>query len=1514
MKASAYKNQLTFYLDGEKMTLYNVSPKMRLIDFLHLPEIGKGGTKIACGQGGCGACTVMLTSYDRTLKEINHRAINACLRPLCSIDGTLITTTQGIGNVKTAVDEVQWTIAANNGSQCGYCTPGFVMNMFTRMQKDTKPNVKEVEDLFDGNICRCTGYRPILDGFKKLASDYKPPKHVPEIKIDPNYKPKESPSTTKITIPHGFANYMETPEPIHFSENDFNYFRPVTLNELFDLLETYGPVGPNLQLMSGNTAVGIYPTKANYNETYQNPKCSIDISKIAELQAVSLDDNSLAVGGQMTLSRFLEVLGNQIENLSEVSSKGLVALQEHLHKVANLQVRNEATLAGNIFIGTNKGFLSDLVLVLATLEATVTVITADNRSGITYPILELPKASELDKSAIYFAINIPLTFANDYIKTFKIRRRVEDCHAIVNAGFKVTLDKNEHIMASRFVVNGINASYEDTSDGLKFTPTLLTHVSEILIGKPWSEDTLTEALHAIKNDIEKFEPPKNDLNEYLEINQIPFSYRSNLVFALFYKFFVSVCKQRQIKVSPLIESLNEPLHNDISSGIQFYNSYEEELPVSAPFIKLSAFMQATGEAIYTSSVLPPPNTLEAAFVYSTISKGTFHYCLPTNEKVSLEQLTHFLRDKFSGFNDLIAYPDIQEDYRINNWGGAGLDDPLFVPSEDDDIPEVVLKKGESSNVFFPREIATIGAPLAIVLATTEALANAIAEYVRRHCIKYTEQQGIYIEEALKRHHYFEQSPSTNPGLSHIEEMIRPGSDIKLIEHLEMLAKDGNHAKSGMSHGNHATGYQNHFYMETMTGLIIPGENKDMILYSTTQNLADDQSVVASILGIDAADVKVVVQRLGGGFGGRQSRARFVAGPIAIASSKHNRPVRLKMSRETNFIMCGNRHPFYGHFATQFEPSGKITGMVMNYVSNGGSTYDLSFPVMDLSVLSADNAYNIQHLKVTGNVCQTNEISNTAFRAFGLVQSMNILEECIERTAFECGVSPEEIRERNFYRDGQVKWSSFKITDWTLSVLKNYGFDKVTLNELEVLKDHLYENELEFDEAIESHNISALMGPSNIDKRITLKDFSTTSYDYTPYLTGLKWNNINQIWTDLKASSDFEKRKESIHKFNANNKWKKKGISMIPLKYGISFNGPRGALNQGGAYVLVYAGDGSVLVHHGGVEMGQGIQTKMAQIAAEALGIPITYIKMAETNTNIVNNASATAASTGSDLNGGAVQKACLALRSRLEQMCINLEDNVLYFAESTEIDAEDAFKVKTIVRNWRDHWSEVWPLIIEWAYSSRINLSESARYKAPHHDVVDNTDPIGRPFFYFTYSAAVSEVEVDILTGEFETKRTDILFDIGKSLNPLIDVGQLEGAFVQGLGYLTTEEMIKQGPKEAPIDGIPKEAITSVNTWDYKPPGTKSIPTDFRISIFDDRLTPQERLDPKLAARAVKSSKGIGEPPLVLANSVFFAIKQAILAFYKEVGHDGWVEMTAPATIPKIQAACHVALKDMTLN
>ncbi|NQZ11812.1 MAG: molybdopterin-dependent oxidoreductase, partial [Algicola sp.] len=1342
---------------------------------------------------------------------------------------------QGIGNIKTGVDIVQWQIAANNGSQCGYCTPGFVMNMFTRMQEEVKPTSREVEDLFDGNICRCTGYRPILEGFKQLTDDYQPVMLEPAIEIDPNYCPqKTQPELLKVEVPPCFVDTMKSPQALCFKGEDENsdcYYRPVTIKQVFALLAAHGPVGPNLQLLCGNTAVGIYPKRAVYAQAVQNPRVLVDISMISSLQSVDIGSDKLTVGGQISISLFLQVLTDAIEQLAgQNKTAGLQALNEHLSQVANQQVRSVGSLAGNIFIGTNRGFLSDLVLVLATLNATVSVIT---REGTTdYPILELPTAQNWPTTALYGTITIPYTNQHQTIKTFKIRSRHEDSHAIVNAGFIVTLDECNKVQDSRFIVNGINADYKA---GLTFTPVILKKVSAVLQNRSWDQQTLALALQVVNDEVAKYDPVNLPPGKPWQIGQIPFSYRQALAVNLFYKFYVFVCQKNNIGVPGNISSLNQLMYDVPYDGQQRYNSYPDELPVSAPIVKLAAFMQATGEAIYPSNTVAPPRTVHGAFVYSLVARGKFHYVLPGAEvghRVELDAVIEHLRCRDDEFIDVVTYRDIKAENRVNNWTGIGLDEPLFVPCEGDEIPDSITtaaQSDKSSNFFFPTELTCVGAPIALVIATTSTKADEIADYLRQHCLHFSAKPYMGFAEAIEKKHFFPQRPATNPRLFHVKHMQQPTNDEALIEQLEAQADKATSDKSAnIIAGAHCTGYQNHFYMETMSALVIPGENKAIQVHVTTQNLPGDQMTVADILGISATDVRVVLMREGGGFGGRQTRSPFMSAPAAIAAAKLNRPVRLTLSRETNFVMCGNRHPFYGNYAAKVDSDNIINAMVINYVSDGGNTYDESFPVMDLAVMSADNVYHIKNFKVTGEVAQTNLISSTAFRSFGLVQGLNILEECIERLAFEQGVAPETLREKNFYKDGLVEWSSFEVRDLTLAALHLYGFAKETCKALAPLMGQCYPDEASFDKAIccaadQDPVLAVFIGTGNIDALITLKNFSTNSYQFTPYLTGLAYNNIGRLWRDLKKTSDFDQRKIDVETFNKENKWRKRGISMIPLKYGVSYSGPRGTLNQGGAYVMAYAADASVLVHHGGVEMGQGIQTKMAQIAAQTLGINIEYIKMADTDTSVISDASPTAASTGSDLNGGAVQQACLALRQRLEKMCEDLEEYSLSFAESDKLptDQRDILAIKTIVRNWRPRWAEIWPTIVEYAYASRVNLSESARYKTPHYSVFDDEHPAGQPFFYFTYSAAVSEVEVDILTGDFVTRRSDILFDLGRSLNPLIDVGQIEGAFVQGLGYLTSEELLRQGPDQAPVEGIPSGAITSVNTWDYKPPAGK---------------------------------------------------------------------------------------------
>jgi xanthine dehydrogenase large subunit len=344
------------------------------------------------------------------------------------------------------------------------------------------------------------------------------------------------------------------------------------------------------------------------------------------------------------------------------------------------------------------------------------------------------------------------------------------------------------------------------------------------------------------------------------------------------------------------------------------------------------------------------------------------------------------------------------------------------------------------------------------------------------------------------------------------------------------------------------------------------------------------------------------------------------------------------------------------------------------------------------------------------------------------------------------------------------------------------------------------------------------------------------------------SRIQRIWDELKASSDYENRLAEIERFNAAHEFTKRGIAITPVKFGISFTAT--FFNQAGALVLVYR-DGSVQVNHGGAEMGQGLHTKIRQIAADALGVPAETIRVMPTRTDKVPNTSATAASAGADLNGAAVADACRQIRERLAPIAEEMPG------------AEFA-------------------AIVETAYKRRISLFAQGYYRTPeiHFDAQTAT---GKPFHYYAYAAAVSEVEVDGFTGDSRVLRVDILEDAGDSLSPLIDRGQIEGGFVQGLGWLTIEELV--------WDAQGRLATAGAST--YKLPSWSEMPPVFHVAFLQRAAEPG----------VIMGSKAVGEPPLMLAFSVREAIRAAIAAF----GPGKVVTLDSPATPERVYWAIQEA-------
>jgi xanthine dehydrogenase large subunit len=356
--------------------------------------------------------------------------------------------------------------------------------------------------------------------------------------------------------------------------------------------------------------------------------------------------------------------------------------------------------------------------------------------------------------------------------------------------------------------------------------------------------------------------------------------------------------------------------------------------------------------------------------------------------------------------------------------------------------------------------------------------------------------------------------------------------------------------------------------------------------------------------------------------------------------------------------------------------------------------------------------------------------------------------------------------------------------------------------------------------------------------------------------------IARIWGELKASSDFDSRREQVAAFNVTHPYCRRGIAITPVKFGISFTATH--YNQAGALVLVYR-DGSVQVNHGGTEMGQGLCTKIAQIAVDALGVKPESIRLMPARTDKVPNTSATAASSGTDLNGAAVLDACRTIRATLEPVAAALLEchtSEVHFENGSVDAAGRTERVLTFAE------------VVEAAYRRRLPLFASGFYRTPEIHYDPKTCQ-GRPFYYYAYGAAVSEVEIDAFTGQYHLLRADLLEDVGESLSPLVDRGQIEGGFIQGVGWLTLEELL--------WDAEGRLATNGAST--YKLPSWSEMPPEFHVGFLTRAAEPG----------VVYASKAVGEPPLMLALSVREAIRDAVASF-----GPGIVEIDSPCTPERV--------------
>ena len=735
-----------------------------------------------------------------------------------------------------------------------------------------------------------------------------------------------------------------------------------------------------------------------------------------------------------------------------------------------------------------------------------------------------------------------------------------------------------------------------------------------------------------------------------------------------------------------------------------------------------------GESVYLDDIPLVQGTLYACVFDSPVAHGKLKSVITTQAEAA------------EGVVRVITAKDIVGENQI---GGIIPDEPLLA----------------GDKVHFQ------GMPIAIVLAESEELARRAAKRIT-----------VEIEPL---------EPVLDPRIAAANgDLIVPPKKFKLGDSDSAFIRC-DHVFEGRADLNG----QEHLYIETQGAYALPTENGGLRVHSSTQGPTAVQRAVCRVTGLAMHHVEVDVQRLGGGFGGKEDQANAWAAVCAVGAQLTKRPVKYALHRMEDMRMTGKRHPYSADYKIGLDKDLKIFAYEVTLYQNAGASADLSPPVLERTLFHCTNSYFVPHVTATAYSCRTNLPPNTAFRGFGGPQGMFVIESAIAHAAEKLGVSAAEIQRANLIEDG---------------------------------------DEFPYGQIAESDAITS--------------------------------------WMQGDAKYDYAALQREADDFNASSKYFKKGVAMMPVCFGISFT--KTPMNQARSLVHVYT-DGSVAVSTGAVEMGQGVNTKIAQVAAKVFGLPLEKVRLHTTNTLRIANTSPTAASAAADLNGKATQLACETIRDRLLEIAVPLVEA----GTREDVTLADGFVYRDGERTSLD-----WKTLVMDAHLQRVNLSEHAHYATPGINF-DWETARGHPFAYHVYGTAIVGVRVDCLRGRYEIDYVKCCHDFGSSMNTSVDHGQIEGGIVQGIGWMTIEEVV--------YDAEGKLRSNALST--YKVPDIYSIPKEIEILPLE---TDRENL-------AIFNSKAVGEPPLMYGIGAYFAIRNAIRAFRET--SDGLVPaFDAPFTPEKV--------------
>nr|XP_016926109.2 indole-3-acetaldehyde oxidase-like [Drosophila suzukii] len=1218
-----------------------------LREHLHLTA-----TKFMCLEGGCGSCICVISRHHPITQEVQSRAANSCLTLLNTCDQADIFTDEGLGNRVSGYHPVQKRLAQLNGSQCGYCSPGFVMNMYGLLEQHRgQVSVSQVEDAFGGNLCRCTGYRPILDAMKSFAVDS-------NIDVPPECVDIED--SFELLCPRtGQSCKGSCSRPPLRDQGGSSWYWPKSLAELFSAL---GQVknGEPYMLVAGNTAHGVYRRPRDIRHF-------VDVNMVPELRQYSIEADHLLLGGNVTLTDAMQVF---LLAAKKPGFEYCTQLWQHFNLIANVPVRNNGTLAGNITIKKeHPEFPSDVFILFEALD--VHVLVYDN-----------PSSNKVISLSTYLIDTTPkLVLGGFILKAYpkdkylfgshKILPRAQNVHAYVNTGFLI-----EYENIQRRIVQSARICFGNISPDFVHAEKL----ENLLSGKDlYDPTTVAQIFQQLPTILQPEERPPEASPEYRRI----------LACSLLYKFLLATAPKERVQERYRTGGLL--LERPLSSGSQSFETIKKNYPVTQPVQKLEGLIQCSGEATYMNDLLTTSNAVHCALVTAKRVGAT------------IEQIDPSAALQYKG---VVAFYSAKDIPGVNNFVTINQLNP------------------EAEELFAAGRIKYYDQPLGVIAALTHDIAVyaatlVVVTYARDQRRIYTSMNQVLAENQTDR--IFS---SKKVDLEPLEIPLAPG-DVQGKGVIEM-------------------GSQYHFTMEPQTTIVVPLDDI-LQVYCATQWMDGTQGAIAQVLRVSANSVQLQVRRVGGAYGVKETRCNFGACAAALVASKLKRPTRFVQTIESMMETIGKRWACRSDYEFRARANGSIIMLTNNYYQDAGCS--LNENVVDfLTLPTLKNVYNLNdsNLKAKGSAILTDAPSSTWCRAPGTTEGIAMTETVMEHIAFTCELDPADVRLVNLHPESKMV--------------------------------HLMPKFLQ--------------------------------------------------------STEYRKRREEVDKFNAQNRWRKRGLGLVLMNFAlnttIAFTYP--------ATVAIYHEDGSVVISHGGIEIGQGVNTKAAQVAALVLGVPLEKVRVEASNTVSGANAMLTANSMTSEMVGLAVKKACDTLNQRLAPVKERLGPRA------------------------------TWVHVLQAAYLQSVFLIATESYK------------LGDIPNYNIYGLSLTELELDILTGNHLIRRVDILEDAGESLSPHIDVGQVEGAFVMGLGYYLTEQL--------KYDRQTGRILTN-RTWNYHPPGAKDIPIDFRIELLQKSPNPV----------GFMRSKATGEPALCLAVGVLFAMQHAIQSARKDAGLPReWVRLGAPTT------------------